>query len=146
MKSSARVTEASALGMPALEVSDLEDAAPGLPAPEDGAPEGSVCGDSSLEWSTSQGSGARTLGSILALPLVWAIRAYQWLVSPMLAQQCRFYPSCSAYAVTALQRYGPLKGSWLALRRLGRCHPWNPGGVDHVPAREHGPGARSASP
>ncbi len=88
----------------------------------------------------------RTFGSILSLPLVWAIRLYQVLISPLLPQQCRFYPSCSAYAVTALQRFGPLKGSWLAIRRLGRCHPWNPGGVDHVPAREHEPGARCASP
>ncbi|MFV0464175.1 MAG: membrane protein insertion efficiency factor YidD [Nostocoides sp.] len=46
---------------------------------------------------------------------------------------CRFYPSCSTYAMTALERFGVLRGSWLALRRLGRCNPWNPGGVDHVP-------------
>lgn len=80
-------------------------------------------------------SGAGAL-HVLALPLIWAIRAYQVLISPMLTQRCRFYPSCSAYAVTALSRYGPLKGSWLAVRRLARCHPWNPGGVDHVPTKE----------
>lgn len=74
-----------------------------------------------------------SLGTILAIPLVWAIRAYQMVISPMLAQQCRFHPTCSAYAVTALQRHGVVRGLWLAVRRLARCHPWNPGGVDHVP-------------
>ncbi len=75
---------------------------------------------------------------LLARPLVWAIRVYQLLLSPLLAQQCRFYPSCSAYAVTALTRFGIVRGSWLALRRLARCHPWNPGGVDHVPPAPSG--------
>jgi len=72
---------------------------------------------------------------LLALPLVAVIKAYQLLISPLSPPSCRFYPSCSAYAVTALTRFGPLRGSWLAARRLGRCHPWNPGGVDHVPER-----------
>ena len=82
------------------------------------------------------GQGPKNVAQVLALPLVWVIRLYQLVLSPMLAQQCRFYPSCSAYAVTALTRFGLLKGSWLAARRLARCHPWNPGGVDHVPPRE----------
>lgn len=72
-------------------------------------------------------------------PVAWAlallVRGYQLIISPWIAPRCRFYPSCSAYAVTALRRHGALKGSWLAVRRLGRCHPWNPGGVDHVPPR-----------
>lgn len=72
----------------------------------------------------------------LAMPLIWALRVYQVLISPMLVQQCRFYPSCSAYAVTALSRHGVVKGTWLAACRLARCHPWNPGGVDHVPPIE----------
>ncbi|HEX2892377.1 MAG TPA: membrane protein insertion efficiency factor YidD [Marmoricola sp.] len=63
------------------------------------------------------------------------VRGYQLIISPWIAPRCRFYPSCSAYAVTALRRHGALKGSWLAVRRLGRCHPWNPGGVDHVPPK-----------
>jgi putative membrane protein insertion efficiency factor len=71
----------------------------------------------------------------LALPLIGLIRAYQLLISPMTPPSCRFYPSCSAYAVTALERFGPIRGTWLAARRLLRCHPWNPGGVDHVPER-----------
>lgn len=76
-----------------------------------------------------------TVGQVLSLPLVLLVRAYQRLISPLLPRSCRYYPSCSAYAVTALTRFGPLKGTWLAVRRLGRCHPWSPGGVDHVPAR-----------
>ncbi len=72
---------------------------------------------------------------VLAQPLIAAVKAYQLLISPLSPPSCRFYPSCSAYAVTALTRYGPLKGTWLALRRLVRCHPWNPGGVDHVPEK-----------
>ncbi|WP_370289308.1 membrane protein insertion efficiency factor YidD [Nocardioides sp.] len=65
--------------------------------------------------------------------LVALVRAYQLVVSPFLGQTCRYYPSCSSYAVTALERHGALRGGWLALRRLLRCHPWSPGGVDHVP-------------
>jgi putative membrane protein insertion efficiency factor len=76
-----------------------------------------------------------TVSRLLALPLIWLVRAYQLVISPMFPPSCRFYPSCSAYAVTALERHGPLKGTWLAARRLLRCHPWNPGGVDHVPEK-----------
>ena len=76
--------------------------------------------------------------------LLLLVRGYQLFVSPLLGPRCRFYPSCSAYAVTALQTHGALRGSWLAVRRLGRCHPWNPGGVDHVPpARPRPRGATS---
>lgn len=69
----------------------------------------------------------------VVLPLVTVIRLYQNIVSPMRPPTCRYYPSCSAYAVTALERFGLVKGTWLAARRLIRCHPWTPGGVDHVP-------------
>jgi putative membrane protein insertion efficiency factor len=72
-------------------------------------------------------------------PLAWVltrlVRAYQLLVSPLLGPRCRFYPSCSSYALQAVTTHGALRGSWLAARRLLRCHPWNPGGVDHVPPR-----------
>jgi len=71
--------------------------------------------------------------AVVAAPAIWLIRGYQQVWSPMRPQTCRFYPSCSAYALTALERFGLLRGSWLAARRLLRCHPWNPGGVDHVP-------------
>lgn len=65
--------------------------------------------------------------------LVWLVRGYQLFVSPLLGPRCRFYPSCSAYAIQALQLHGAFKGTWLAARRLLRCHPWNPGGLDPVP-------------
>jgi putative membrane protein insertion efficiency factor len=68
--------------------------------------------------------------------LVWLLRGYQLLVSPMLGQNCRFYPSCSSYAIEAVQVHGAARGSWLALRRVCRCHPWNEGGVDPVPGPE----------
>ncbi|WP_206056482.1 membrane protein insertion efficiency factor YidD [Nocardioides sp. GY 10113] len=72
--------------------------------------------------------------------LIGLLRAYQTVISPLYGQVCRFYPSCSHYAVEAIRVHGSIKGSWLAARRLARCHPWNPGGVDHVPPkREHHP-------
>lgn len=61
------------------------------------------------------------------------IKAYQKLISPLTPPSCRFMPTCSNYALQALDKYGPVKGGWLALKRLGRCHPWNPGGYDPVP-------------
>jgi uncharacterized protein len=61
------------------------------------------------------------------------IQTYRWLISPLLGPSCRFYPTCSAYALEALDRHGALHGSWLAVRRLLRCHPFNPGGFDPVP-------------
>ena len=76
---------------------------------------------------------ARGLVSVPRLLLIGFLRLYRFLVSPMYGDTCRFYPSCSLYALTAVQRHGALRGSWLAGRRLLRCHPWNPGGVDHVP-------------
>ncbi len=74
-----------------------------------------------------------TLGQILAQPLLWLIRGYQLVISPTRPPTCRYYPSCSAYALTSLRRFGLFRGGWLAARRLARCHPWTPGGVDHVP-------------
>ena len=65
--------------------------------------------------------------------LLWLIRAYQLCLSPWLGPRCRFYPSCSCYAHTAIEKHGALAGSWLALRRLLRCHPFNEGGYDPVP-------------
>lgn len=63
------------------------------------------------------------------------IRLYQLTLSPLLGRQCRFYPSCSHYAREALEEHGFTHGGWLAIRRLARCHPFNPGGVDPVPPR-----------
>lgn len=66
--------------------------------------------------------------------LILLLMAYRKVVSPLYGQVCRFFPSCSAYALEAITVHGAVKGSWLAVRRLARCHPWNAGGVDHVPA------------
>ena len=71
--------------------------------------------------------------SIVSRLLIAPIRLYQVAISPLLPRSCRFTPSCSAYAIDALHRHGPLRGSWLALRRIGRCHPWGPSGYDPVP-------------
>ncbi|MFL5518783.1 MAG: membrane protein insertion efficiency factor YidD [Gemmatimonadales bacterium] len=65
--------------------------------------------------------------------LAGLIRGYQTVLSPLLPPSCRFHPSCSQYALEALTRHGALKGSWLAARRLARCHPFHPGGYDPVP-------------
>ncbi|HUH37239.1 MAG TPA: membrane protein insertion efficiency factor YidD [Spongiibacteraceae bacterium] len=61
------------------------------------------------------------------------LRGYQWCISPLLGPHCRFHPTCSEYAVQAIQRFGSCRGSWLAARRLLRCHPWCEGGLDPVP-------------
>jgi len=71
--------------------------------------------------------------SLLAKPLIWLVRAYQLVISPLVPPSCRFYPTCSHYAIEALQKHGALKGGWLAVRRIVRCHPWHPGGHDPVP-------------
>lgn len=65
--------------------------------------------------------------------LLTMIRLYQWLLSPWVGNQCRFYPSCSHYATEAIALHGSVKGGALALRRICRCHPWHPGGFDPVP-------------
>jgi uncharacterized protein len=77
---------------------------------------------------------ARSFTALLTLP----IRLYQVAISPFLPRACRFYPSCSAYALQALEVHGPLRGLYLAARRLGRCHPFHPGGLDPVPRRPGG--------
>jgi putative membrane protein insertion efficiency factor len=61
------------------------------------------------------------------------IRLYQFVLSPVLGNNCRFHPSCSRYAIEAIDVHGVIRGSWIAVRRLARCHPWHPGGVDPVP-------------
>jgi putative membrane protein insertion efficiency factor len=66
-------------------------------------------------------------------PLLAAIRAYRWIVSPLLGPACRFEPSCSRYAELAVERHGVVRGAWLALRRLARCHPFGGCGLDPVP-------------
>jgi len=65
--------------------------------------------------------------------LILGVRAYQVTLGPLLPPSCRYYPSCSAYAIEALERHGAVRGSWLSVRRILRCHPFRPGGYDPVP-------------
>jgi uncharacterized protein len=65
--------------------------------------------------------------------LLLLISGYRTLVSPLLGANCRFYPTCSEYAAEAIEIHGALRGAWLALRRISKCHPWHSGGVDPVP-------------
>ena len=67
--------------------------------------------------------------------LIAPIRAYRYVLSPWLGSACRFTPTCSAYAIESIDAWGPVRGSWLALRRISRCHPWCQGGHDPVPLR-----------
>ena len=73
--------------------------------------------------------------ALLVSLFVGILRGYQLLISPMLGPRCRFYPSCSNYAIEALRVHGAARGSWLAARRVGRCHPWHAGGLDPVPPK-----------
>lgn len=70
---------------------------------------------------------------MMARILVWIVKAYQLVLSPFFGQQCRFYPTCSQYAVEAIQKHGALLGSYYTIRRLLRCHPWCDGGHDPIP-------------
>ncbi len=79
--------------------------------------------------------------------LVGLVQVYRLAISPVLAPSCRYWPSCSEYAIEALRRHGAARGSWLTARRLCRCHPWSAGGIDEVPAPRtggHGEGGTGA--
>lgn len=76
------------------------------------------------------------LKRLLISPFVLVIRLYQLAISPLLGPRCRFYPSCSHYSIEALQTHGLLKGSWLSIKRILRCHPGSAGGIDLVPGTE----------
>lgn len=89
-------------------------------------------GETDTGFATPRGMGS-CAASRLAAPLIGVIRIYQWTLSPLLGPHCRHLPSCSSYALEALQRHGLIRGSWLALRRLLRCQPWGTSGYDPVP-------------
>lgn len=76
----------------------------------------------------------RTLGAALVQAPAWLlialVRVYQWTLSPLIGRQCRFQPTCSHYFIGAVQKYGAIRGAWRGVRRIGRCHPWHPGGYD----------------
>ena len=65
--------------------------------------------------------------------LIMVVRGYQVAIGPLLPPACRYYPSCSNYAIEAIEKYGAWRGAWMAVRRIGRCHPLRPGGYDPVP-------------
>jgi putative membrane protein insertion efficiency factor len=88
-------------------------------------------------------SAERTRRGLPRWVVVRAIGGYQRLVAPLLGARCRFYPSCSTYAQDAVATYGVARGALLAVRRIGRCHPWNPGGFDYVPGSERAPQAQA---
>lgn len=75
----------------------------------------------------------RLVATTLRTVLILLVRTYQIFLSPLLPASCRYYPSCSTYAIEALERHGALRGGWLTLRRLVRCNPFRPGGYDPVP-------------
>ncbi len=95
---------------------------------EEGTSQGETAQDETVEAGTRPG------------PLAWVLLApvhvYRKVISPLLPPTCRFYPSCSAYAVEAITMHGALRGCWLTIRRLLRCGPWHPGGLDFVPPRQ----------
>lgn len=72
----------------------------------------------------------------LAKPLIALVKLYRLAISPWLGMNCRFQPTCSQYAIEALQLHGVLKGGWLAIKRIGRCHPWGDSGYDPVPGSD----------
>lgn len=85
----------------------------------------------------------KALGTLLAWPLLALVWLYRLLVSPWLGNNCRFEPSCSQYALEALREHGAFRGTWLTVKRIGRCHPWGGSGYDPVPGKNNGEGDSS---
>ncbi|MCH9694399.1 MAG: membrane protein insertion efficiency factor YidD [Gammaproteobacteria bacterium] len=88
---------------------------------------------------------ATVVSKALAYPLILLVRLYRVALSPWLGRNCRFDPTCSSYAIEALQAHGVFKGAWLAARRIGRCHPWGGSGYDPVPGTEPREGGDDAT-
>ncbi|MCY4388818.1 MAG: membrane protein insertion efficiency factor YidD [Desulfurellaceae bacterium] len=81
----------------------------------------------------SGSAGATAVSRLCQLLVVGGLRGYRLFISPLIGPACRFYPSCSQYALHAVRKHGTLRGLTLTMRRLAKCHPWHPGGVDLVP-------------
>ena len=79
----------------------------------------------------------KSFTKIAAIPFVWLVRFYQAAISPYTPASCRYSPTCSHYSLEALQKHGLFKGGWLALKRIGSCHPWGGSGYDPVPEKEN---------
>jgi putative membrane protein insertion efficiency factor len=75
----------------------------------------------------------KVIKTLLGSLFLFLIKLYQWFLSPILGASCRFNPTCSQYGIEAIKKYGPFKGGWLTLKRIGRCHPWGKHGYDPVP-------------
>lgn len=75
----------------------------------------------------------RHLNRAISFLFILPVKIYQWTISPLLPNACRYTPTCSAYTIEAIKKYGPLKGGWLGLKRIARCHPWGGHGHDPVP-------------
>ncbi len=80
---------------------------------------------------------ANAFSRALSWPLIGLVKLYRIAISPWLGMNCRFQPSCAEYAIEALERHGVFRGSWLAVKRIGRCHPWGGSGYDPVPGNDH---------
>jgi uncharacterized protein len=87
---------------------------------------------------SAEKTGQVTAPSMAARILIGPVIVYRRLISPLIPPRCRFEPSCSTYALEALRTHGAVRGTWLSVRRIARCHPFNPGGYDPVPARSQG--------
>lgn len=75
----------------------------------------------------------KLLLQLLSLPLIGLIKFYQYVISPVLGPKCRYTPTCSHYGLAAIKKYGPIKGGWLAIKRIASCHPWGGHGYDPLP-------------
>lgn len=76
------------------------------------------------------------LRTILSFPIIFLVKIYQWIISPILPASCRYTPTCSSYMIEALKEWGPIKGTYLGLKRIGSCNPWGGSGYDPVPKKE----------
>jgi putative membrane protein insertion efficiency factor len=79
----------------------------------------------------------RYIGQFFGFFLIIPVKIYQWVISPILPNSCRYEPTCSAYMIEAIKIHGPIKGLYLGTRRIGRCHPWGGQGYDPVPEKKH---------